>query len=227
MAAAMLSSVISSMFLTSRASSITCWLSRTSMPAFCSANSIGGSTRAPPPVHPHRHVADAFGVEDSLDLLRRVAEQRQVGSGRAAQTEQAGAAMIGVQPRRVELVVPRRAAEVPDIRIAVSREQRVARELVARPFADDGAGGIADIVLVEREQRPQAGVRERGAHAREPVLVQPAEIDSLLAIDLRAARRLQRRVPAVPGIDVVRTDDLRLRMPALASHGELLQRVIL
>src|SRR2546422_2687326 len=132
--------------------------------------------------------------------------------------------MVGVQPRRVQLVVARRAAEIPDVRLAVSREQRIARELVARPLADHRAGGVADIVLVEREQRAKTGVRERGAHPREAVPVQPAEIDALLEIDLRAARRLQRSVPAVRGIDVVRTDDLRLRMPAPASHGELLQR---
>src|SRR3989440_5965673 len=127
--------------------------------------------------------------------------------------------MVGVQPRRVQLVVARRAAEIPDVRLAISREQRIARELVARPLADHRAGGVADIVLVEREQRAETGVRERGAHAREAVPVQPAEIDALLEIDLRAARRLQRSVPAVRGIDVVRTDDLRLRMPAPASHG--------
>jgi len=42
-------------------------------------------------VDAHRHVADAFGIEDSLDLFRRVAEQRQIGSGRAPQAEQSGA----------------------------------------------------------------------------------------------------------------------------------------
>ncbi len=48
MAAAMLSSVSSSMFFTSRACSITCWPSRTSMPSFCSSNIIGGSTTSRP-----------------------------------------------------------------------------------------------------------------------------------------------------------------------------------
>src|SRR5256885_13073988 len=86
--------------------------------------------------------------------------------------------MVGVQPRRVQLVVARRAAEIPDVWLAVSREQRIARELVARPLADHRAGGVADIVLVEREQRAETGVRERGAHAREAVPVQPAEIDA-------------------------------------------------
>jgi len=36
------------MFFTSRAWSITCWPSRTSIPSFCSSNSIGGSTTSRP-----------------------------------------------------------------------------------------------------------------------------------------------------------------------------------
>src|SRR5688572_25373458 len=98
--------------------------------------------------------------------------------------------MILVQPRGVELMVPRRAAEIPDVRIARAGEQRIARELVARPLADHGAGGVADVVLVEGEQRAEARVRERGTRAREAVVVQAAEIDALLEINLRASRRL-------------------------------------
>jgi hypothetical protein len=65
-------------------------------------------------------------------------------------------------------------------------------------------------VLVEAEQRAEAGARERGARAREPVVVQPAEVDSLLEVDLRVSRRLQRPVPAVVRIDVVGPNELRL-----------------
>jgi hypothetical protein len=155
-------------------------------------------------VDAQRHVADALGVEDRLDLLGRFAEQRQVAAGGAAQAQQPGAAMVGVQPRCVKLVMARGAAEIPDVRLAVAGEQRVAGELVAGPFADHGAGRVADVVLVERKQRPEPRVRQRGAHAREAVLVQPAEIDALLEIDLRAPGRLQRPVPAVLGVDVVR-----------------------
>ena len=147
-------------------------------------------------VDAERHVAHAFGVEDRLDLARRVAEQLAVAADRAAQAEQARAAMVVVQPRRVQPVVLRRRAEVPDVRIAVAGEQRVARQLVARPLADHGAGRVADVVLVEAQQRAQPGVGERRARAREPVVVQPAEVDALLEVDLRVARRLQRPVPA-------------------------------
>jgi hypothetical protein len=47
---------------------------------------------------------------------------------------------------------------------------------------------------------------ECGAHAGEAVVVQAAEIDSLLEIDLRAPGSLQRPVPAVLRIDLVGTD---------------------
>ncbi len=48
MAAARLSSAISSADFTSRASSITCWPSFTVIPAFCSSNIIGGSMMSTP-----------------------------------------------------------------------------------------------------------------------------------------------------------------------------------
>ena len=50
---------------------------------------------------------------------------------------------------------------------------------------------------------PRPGLRERGARAREAVVVQPAEVDALLEVDLRAARRLQRTIPAMLRIDAV------------------------
>ena len=162
-------------------------------------------------VEAQRHVADAFGVEQRLDLARRVAEQLDVGADRAAQAEQPRAAVVVMQPRRVQPMVLRRRAEIPDVRIAVAGEQRIARELVARPLADHRAGDVADVVLVEAQQRAQPRLGERGARAREAVVVQPAEIDALLEVDLRVAGRLQRPVPAVVRIDVVGPDDLRLR----------------
>ena len=48
MAAARLSSAISSTFLISRASSITCWPSSTLRPAFSNSNIIGGSMMSTP-----------------------------------------------------------------------------------------------------------------------------------------------------------------------------------
>src|SRR6185295_15684229 len=170
-------------------------------------------------VHSERQVAHALGVEDALDLLRRLLEKRQVAAGGTAQSQQACATMVGGEPGRVELVMPRRTAEIPDVGIAVSGEQRIARQLVARPLADYGAGRIADIVLVERKQRAQSRLRQGRAYPREAVFVQSAEVDALLEIDLRAPRRLQRTVPAVLRVDVVRTHDLRLRPPRALRHS--------
>ena len=161
-------------------------------------------------VQAERHIAYSFRVQDRLDLRCRLAEQRDVASYRPAQSEEPRPAVIGVQPGRVKPVVLRSAAEIPDVGVAVAGEERVARELVARPFADDGARRIADIVLIEGEQRAQARGRQRGAHAREAVVVQPPEVDALLEIDLGVTRRLQRPLPVVVRVDVVRPDDFRL-----------------
>src|SRR6185295_3084115 len=116
---------------------------------------------------------------------------------RAAETQQSGATMVMPKPRRVQPVVLRRRPEVPDIGISVAGEQAIPGELVACPFADDGAGRVADIVLVEAEERAQAGIRECGTRARETIVVQPAKIDPLLEIDLCMAGRLQWPVPTV------------------------------
>ena len=87
----------------------------------------------------------------------------------------------------------------------------------------------------KHEQRAEPRVRERVARAREAVLVQPPEIHALLEIDLHAARRLQRALPAVagigriveavrtalrraPGIDAVPRDDAAFGV-LLARHG--------
>jgi hypothetical protein len=72
-------------------------------------------------------------------------------------------------------------------------------------------------VLVEAEQRAQAGLRERRARSVEAVVVQASKVDPLLEIDLRAPGRLERAVPAVLRVDVVRTDDARLA-PLLLRH---------
>ena len=71
------------------------------------------------------------------------------------------------EPRRVELVMLRRRAEVPEHRIALAREQHAARALVARPFPDVRARDVADVVLVEEQHRAER--RSRAAtHAPSP-----------------------------------------------------------
>ena len=160
----MLSSISSSMFLISRACSIVCCASRTSMPSFCSSSIIGTSTTSTP----SGMSATPSASSSALISLAALAKQLAVAADRAAQAEQAGLAVVLAQPRRVEAMVLGGRAEVPDVRVAVAGEQRVARQLVARPFADHGAGGVADVVLVEAQQRAQPGV------ARAPRACAPA-----------------------------------------------------
>ena len=50
-------------------------------------------------------------------------------------------------------------------------------------------------------------MRERGARAREPIIVQAAKVDAFLEVHLRVAGRLQRPIPAMLRIDVVGSDD--------------------
>ena len=169
-------------------------------------------------VHAQRHVAHALGIQYRLDLLGRVAEQGEVGAVAPRSPSIPGAAMVVVQPGRVQLVVPGGRAEIPDVGVAVPGQQRIARELVARPFADHGAGGVADVVLVEGQQRTQPGIGQRRARAREAVVVQPAEIDALLEIDLGMPRRADRPIPLEMRIDVVGLDDLRFAC-FLLRHG--------
>ena len=147
-------------------------------------------------------------------------------AGRAAQAEQAGLAVVVVQPGRVQSVVLRGRAEVPDVGIAIAGQERIARELVARPFADHGARRVADVVLVEAQQRAQPALRERRARARQAVVVQTAEIDALLEVDLHAAGRLQRTRPVVVRVDVVGPDPLRLRALRALPLGHSLLRDI-
>ena len=114
-------------------------------------------------------------------------------------------------------MVARGRAEVPHPRLAVAGQQAPARELVARPLADDGAGEIADVVLVEDEHGAEPGGRQRPARAAEAVGVQAPEIHALLEVDLHVAGRLQRTIPAVAGVHVVGRDGSGARL-LLACH---------
>src|SRR5690349_23345420 len=118
-------------------------------------------------------------------------------------------------------MVPRGGAEIPDPRLAGARQQAPARELVARPLADDGAGQIADVVLIEHEDRAKPRLCERLARATEAVRVQALEIDALFEIDLHVAGRLQWPIPAMARINVVGADGASGGRRRLASHTAL------
>ena len=130
-----------------------------------------------------RLIGDAMLGEDRFDLLGRLAHEADPGMDRAAQAEHAGMAVMLRQPRRVEAVMLGRRAEIPEMRLGIAGEQRIAGELVARPIADDRRGHVADIVLVEAQQRAEARLRQRRARSRQAIAVETAEIDALLEID--------------------------------------------
>src|SRR4029434_336947 len=79
-------------------------------------------------------------------------------------------------------------------------QERVADELVPRPLADDGAGDVADVVLIEDEERPPLRVREGAAHAGQAILVQSPEVHTLFEVHLRVSGSLDGTVPAMPRI---------------------------
>ena len=67
-----------------------------------------------------------------------------------------GLAVI-VQPRVVELVMPRGGSEVPDHRLASAWQQREPDQLVHRPGANVGGRHVADVGEVEGQQCTQLG----------------------------------------------------------------------
>ena len=155
---------------------------------------------------------------DFLGVALHQAERRIDG---AAQADQAGLAVLRLEPGRVELVMHGRRAEIPQDRIAGAGEQRPARELVALPFADLGRGEVADVVDVEDQERAELGFFQRLPDAAEPVAVQAPVIDPLLEIDRHGAERRQRAAPIVARVDVLGADLGRIAL-VMSSMGGLL-----
>ena len=148
--------------------------------------------------------ATPSALQDVADLHRRLLEEPRLGRDGAAHADHAREGLAGRDLRRVEAMVARGRAEVPHPGLAVPGEQAPARELVARPLADDGAREIADVVLVEHEERAEPRPRQRLARAPQAVGVQAAEVDALLEVDLHVSGRLERAVPAMARVHVVR-----------------------
>ena len=155
------------------------------MPSSARAASIGGSTMSTP----MRHVGHALGPEDRRDLAGGGPEQAGVRGDRAAQADHPGVDVLLAQPRAVEPVVLGGRAEVPDVRIAAARQQRVAGHLVARPLADVGARDVADVVEVEQQDRAEVGGGQRVAGARRAVGAQPLDVPALFPVDVHRAGR--------------------------------------
>ena len=112
-------------------------------------------------------------------------------------------------------------AEVPKDGIAAAHQERKARELVAGPFADLGRGDVADIVVVEQQQRTEIGGFKGGLRTRKPVAVKAAVIDALLEIDPHGAEHRQMAAPIVARVDVLGGDLDRIALCDVV-HGVLL-----
>src|SRR5439155_6562809 len=123
-------------------------------------------------VDAERHPRDALGSQKMAKLRGGLLEGPRLGRHRAAHADDTRQRLPRRNLRRVATVVTRGRAEVPHPRLAVAGEQAPARELVARPFADDRAREIADVVLVEHEERAETRARQRLARAPEPIRVQ-------------------------------------------------------
>ena len=172
-------------------------------------------------VDAERHVGDAMLLEDRSDLLGMALHQPELRRDGAAKAHEAGEAVLRLEPRRIELVVHGGRAEVPDDRLAVARQQRPARELIALPFADLGRGQVADVVDVEHQKRAEVGILQRLAGAAEPIAVQASVVDALLEVDAHDAERRQRTAPVVARVDVLGADLDRIALGDVV-HGGLL-----
>jgi len=93
-----------------------------------------------------------------------------------------GLAVI-VEPRVVELVMPRSRSEVPDHRLASAWQQREPDQLVHRPGPDMRRRHVTDIGEVECQQRAELGGIEVLPEALKPIAAQPVDIDPSFPID--------------------------------------------
>ena len=144
-------SSISSAVLISRASSIACWPSTTSMPSASSARSMPISIMS----MPSGSLSMPYCTSAFLICLAKS----------CCTFIEGGIAPCMVVMRRGDIVRdPRRGnalggrRRVPQERLSLGRAERVAEELVARPFADMGRRDITDVVEIEAEYAAEAGV---------------------------------------------------------------------
>src|SRR5439155_4835573 len=110
-------------------------------------------------------------------------------------------------------------AEIPNPGVAVSGEQAVPDQLVARPLADDGARDIANVVLIDTQHRAQPGLAQRLTGPGQAITVQARKVDALVEIQLGRAGSLKRQVPAVCRLEIVLVDGEEIRFTQLLRHG--------
>ena len=135
-------------------------------------------------VNAYRLTGEAMLGEHGVYLRGHVVSNPGVRVERAAQRGDPGPGPgLAVQPRVVQLMVPRGRAEVPDDRFAAAGEEREPDELVHRPGTDMGRGHVADVGEVEGQQRAELRFLQGVLQATQPFLAQPVNIDPLLPVD--------------------------------------------
>ena len=137
-------------------------------------------------IHTEWHPGDAGGLQLGDDLRDGTGDESRVRCDRAAQPEHSRSAVLGSNPRSMELVMSSSGSEVPDDRFAPACQQHVAGHLVTRPLADHRGRDVADVVDVEEEHRAELRCVERSARASKPVGAQAREVDPFLEVDIHA-----------------------------------------
>src|SRR4029453_5567010 len=78
---------------------------------------------------------------------------------------------------------------------------------------------VADVVLIEDEERPQLRVREGAAHAGQAIVVQSPEVHTLFEVHLHVSGSLDGTVPAMPRIRRLGLNSPGRCGSGLASHA--------
>ena len=126
-----------------------------------------------------RLVLDAVMDESLLDLLGEIGLHAEEGRQRPLHGRDRRRDIV-LQPRRGDALGRWRG--VPKEGRAFDRAERVAHLLVACPFADMGAGDVADIVEIEAQHRAETGMADRLLGALQPVLKQPVVVDAAFPV---------------------------------------------
>ena len=86
------------------------------------------------------------------EFWRKVGHEARFRRYCAAQTHHARMAARGFQPWGINPVMGSCGTKVPQMRIAVTWQQRKPAHFIPRPLADRGAGYVTNIVVVEGQQ---------------------------------------------------------------------------
>src|SRR5918996_542730 len=127
--------------------------------------------------------ADALVVEDLLDLTRGAFWQAGGRCNGPLQSRVAAVGVLGVEPGTLLAMGLGGGAEVPDPRLARTREQRVALRLVPGPVPDVRTGHVSDVGRLETQHRAEVRVVQRLPGTFETVRTEAVEVDPLLPVD--------------------------------------------